>query len=160
MHALRALRSAELDRIRSSQVARVLPADPARQVELAQGIIHGAFRQAAAQMTGELQHLRAAVADKDGRIRSLEDSLAACQDSLQDARSQVRPVEACMRSAGSAPGASRRSRSAPAFMVVLQRPEEARGDPQGQHSMHTIVLILYGCCAVASKPGAVRVPGV
>ncbi|CAK0786323.1 hypothetical protein CVIRNUC_009536 [Coccomyxa viridis] len=72
-----------------NEVARVLPADPARQVELAQGIIHGAFRQAAAQMAGELQHLRAAVADKDSHIRSLEDGLAASQDSLQDARSQL-----------------------------------------------------------------------
>ena len=101
----------------NSQVTRLLPADPARQVDLAQGIIYGAFRQAAAQMAGELQHLRAAVADKDSRIRYLEDSLAACQDRLQDARSQVRPIEACMRSAGSL--LSRRSGLALAVMVVL-----------------------------------------
>ena len=121
----------------------MLPADPARQVELAQGIIHGAFRQAAAQMAGELQHLRAAVADKDSHIRSLEDGLAASQDSLQDARSQVGPVEACMRSAGSAPGACRRSRSALAVMVVLRWPEKAR-DGQRRHS-RTATLCTQVC---------------
>ena len=107
MHASRALRGDEVDLAAYLQVARLLPADPARQVELAQGIIHEAFRQAAAQMASELQHLRAAVADKDSRIRSLEDSLAACQDSLQDARSQVR--HAC-----AAPGVRPEPADAPA----------------------------------------------
>ena len=40
-------------------------------------------------MGGELQRLRMAVADKDSHIRSLEDRLAQCQDSLRDTRAQV-----------------------------------------------------------------------
>ena len=78
------------------QIADVLPSDPERKLEVAQGIINAAFRQKAAEMGGELQRLRTANADKDSRIRVLESRLAECQDSLRDARSQVPvPSSAC-----------------------------------------------------------------
>ena len=71
------------------QMAAVLPSDPERQLEVAQSVINAAFRQQERQMGGELQRLRMAVVDKDSHIRSLEDRLAQCQDSLRDTRAQV-----------------------------------------------------------------------
>lgn len=71
------------------QVLNVLPTDPYEQLKLAHRIGCRAFSQKVASLEGEVAHLKRALGDKAGHIRSLETRLTSCQLELQKAQDKA-----------------------------------------------------------------------
>ncbi|CAL8464151.1 g3686 [Coccomyxa elongata] len=72
------------------EVLAVLPTDPYEQLKLAHKISSRAYTQKVSSLESEVGHLRRALADKNGHIRTLETSLTSCQLDLQEANEKVR----------------------------------------------------------------------
>lgn len=68
----------------------MLPTDPYEQLKLAHKISSRAYTQKVSSLESEVGHLRRALADKNGHIRTLETSLTSCQLQLQEANEKAR----------------------------------------------------------------------
>ena len=69
----------------------MLPTDPYEQLKLAHKISSSAYTQKVSSLESEVGHLRRALADKNGHIRTLETSLTSCQLELQEANEKAGP---------------------------------------------------------------------